>query len=99
MTDDAPTADAAELASMIIRGRFQFLQLAKALLEADVAIAGWSPQTLEQAAMYRTAGWRFAVEISADKAGATIVSLVATSRGGAREVLGYVVEHALGAAN
>ncbi len=91
-------AAGAELMALLIEGRMSYLQIARCLLDADAAIAGWTkPDTVERVIAGEARGCRHVLEISADASGATTVALVAVSPAGEREQIDSVSDSAPGA--
>ena len=87
------SAGVAELAALLIEARFSFLQMARCLLNADVAVAGWSkPDTVARVIAGEARGCRHVLEVSADASGATMVALIAVSPAGQREQLDVVTD-------
>jgi hypothetical protein len=100
MTDEQKPAGVAELAELLIEARFSYLQMARCLLDADVAVAGWSkPHTVARVIACKDRGCRILLEVSAEASGATTVALVTVSPAGKREQIDSVSDSAPGAAN
>jgi hypothetical protein len=85
-TDDLP--------ALIAQGRFMFLQMAQAMLSADLAAAGFGTAAQADARYLRDAGAALVLEVSAMHTGGAGVSLVALLPSGERRVLATIAEQA-----
>jgi hypothetical protein len=56
--------DHSELAGLVIEARFQYLHLAQTMLDANLAIAGFTATERSEAEALKRQGWRLALEIS-----------------------------------
>ncbi len=84
--------DAAELRGLIEQGRFMFIQLASAMLQADLAAAGFSAAAQDEGRRLKKAGARLVLEVAPERAGGTSVSLTALLPAGERRVLATIRE-------
>jgi hypothetical protein len=94
MTDTPPAPDA-DLANLVVEGRFQFLHLARCLLDADALVAGWSAEAMHNANAVRARGGQVLLEIRADERGGVAVLLVGLVDG-QRHVLDQVADGSTG---
>ena len=92
--------DVADLESLLTRGRWQFMALARAMLTADVLVAGLGPAAQAHAASLKDVGFRIVLELSAaDDVDEARVRLVAVSPQGHRVEISDVSEQLSNAPN
>jgi len=90
--------DGSDFPALLAQGRFSFMQLAQALLDCDLVVAGWTPAAVHSAMVNIERGARLCLEIVADGAGAATIALVCIEPTGERHTLD-VRSDPVGAAN